>query len=83
MADLKAQIAANETGRQALLKVVDTFGLDVVQAYMPVATLHDLIIEIRALSHGMGFFTREFDHLAELSGREAETAIAERQAAHG
>ncbi|KRS17656.1 hydantoinase B/oxoprolinase family protein [Roseovarius indicus] len=34
MADLKAQIAANETGRQALLKVVDTFGLDVVQAYM-------------------------------------------------
>ena len=34
MADLKAQIAANETGRQALLKVVDTFDLDVVQAYM-------------------------------------------------
>ena len=58
-------------------------GWDEVQAYMPVATLHDLIIEIRALSHGMGFFTREFDHLAELSGREAETAIAERQAAHG
>ncbi|MHA7850880.1 hydantoinase B/oxoprolinase family protein [Roseovarius sp.] len=34
MADLKAQIAANETGRQALLKVVETYGLDVVQAYM-------------------------------------------------
>ena len=34
MADLKAQIAANETGRQALLKVVDNFGLDVVRAYM-------------------------------------------------
>ena len=34
MADLKAQIAANETGRQELLKVVDNFGLDVVQAYM-------------------------------------------------
>ncbi|MEO0751464.1 MAG: hydantoinase B/oxoprolinase family protein [Pseudomonadota bacterium] len=34
MADLKAQIAANETGRQELLKVVETFGLDVVQAYM-------------------------------------------------
>ena len=58
-------------------------GWDEVQAYMPVAMLHDLIIEIRALSNGMGFFTREFDHLIELSGREAETAIAERQAAHG
>ena len=34
MADLKAQIAANETGRQELLKVVDQFGLDVVCAYM-------------------------------------------------
>jgi len=33
-ADLKAQIAANETGRQQLLKVVDNYGLDVVQAYM-------------------------------------------------
>ncbi|MBZ0123140.1 MAG: hydantoinase B/oxoprolinase family protein, partial [Roseovarius sp.] len=34
MADLKAQIAANETGRQEMLKVVDQFGLDVVRAYM-------------------------------------------------
>lgn len=34
MADLKAQVAANETGRQELLKVVENFGLDVVQAYM-------------------------------------------------
>ena len=34
MADLKAQVAANETGRQALLEVVDNFGLDVVLAYM-------------------------------------------------
>ncbi len=33
MADLKAQVAANETGRQELLKVVDQFGLDVVRAY--------------------------------------------------
>ena len=34
MADLKAQVAANETGRQALLKVCDQYGLDVVTAYM-------------------------------------------------
>ncbi|MEO3413376.1 hydantoinase B/oxoprolinase family protein [Roseovarius sp. CAU 1744] len=34
MADLKAQVAANETGRQELLKVVDNYGLDVVRAYM-------------------------------------------------
>ncbi len=34
LADLKAQVAANETGRQALLKVVAHYGLDVVTAYM-------------------------------------------------
>jgi len=34
IADLKAQIAANEKGVQELRKMVDQFGLDVVQAYM-------------------------------------------------
>ncbi len=34
MADLKAQIAANEKGVQELRRMVDQFGLDVVNAYM-------------------------------------------------
>ncbi len=34
LADLKAQIAANEKGREELLRMVNQFGLDVVQAYM-------------------------------------------------
>ncbi len=34
IADLKAQIAANEKGVQELFGMVDHFGLDVVQAYM-------------------------------------------------
>lgn len=34
MADLKAQIAANETGRQELLRVVATHGAETVAAYM-------------------------------------------------
>ena len=34
VADLRAQIAANEKGVQELLKMVDHFGLDVVRAYM-------------------------------------------------
>jgi len=34
MADLNAQIAANEKGVQELRKMVEQFGLDVVQAYM-------------------------------------------------
>ncbi|OYU19780.1 MAG: 5-oxoprolinase [Rhodobacteraceae bacterium PARR1] len=34
MADLKAQIAANETGRRELLRVVAAYGAEVVSAYM-------------------------------------------------
>jgi 5-oxoprolinase (ATP-hydrolysing) len=34
LADLKAQIAANETGRRELLRMVGRHGLDVVHAYM-------------------------------------------------
>ncbi|MBB93351.1 MAG: 5-oxoprolinase [Rhodobacteraceae bacterium] len=34
LADLQAQVAANETGRQALLDVVEQYGLDTVRAYM-------------------------------------------------
>jgi len=34
LADLRAQVAANEKGREELVKMVRHFGLDVVQAYM-------------------------------------------------
>ncbi|MFG1302018.1 hydantoinase B/oxoprolinase family protein [Xanthobacter sp. V3C-3] len=34
VADLKAQIAANEKGVRELMKMIDAFGLDVVEAYM-------------------------------------------------
>jgi 5-oxoprolinase (ATP-hydrolysing) len=34
LADLRAQVAANEKGREELIKMVQYFGLDVVRAYM-------------------------------------------------
>ena len=34
IADLKAQVAANERGQQELLKMIAQFGMEVVQAYM-------------------------------------------------
>src|SRR5690606_25378239 len=34
LADLRAQVAANEKGREELLRMVEQFGLDVVRAYM-------------------------------------------------
>jgi elongation factor G len=47
-------------------------GWDTVEAFLPEAERHDLIAEIRALTQGLGTFEAAFDHMAELSGREAE-----------
>lgn len=44
-------------------------GWDEVQALVPEAELHDLIIELRSQTMGLGTYTRRFDHLAETRGR--------------
>lgn len=40
-------------------------GWDEVQALVPEAELHELIIELRSQTLGLGSYTRRFDHLAE------------------
>jgi elongation factor G len=52
-------------------------GWDVVTAYMPQSELHDLIIELRSITLGVGSYTDNFDHLQELTGRLAERVLAE------
>ena len=56
-------------------------GWDEVGAFMPQSELHDLIIELRSLSQGVGTFEWEFDHLTELAGREADMVIEARREA--
>jgi elongation factor G len=56
-------------------------GWDEVNAYMPQSELHDLIIELRSLTMGVGSFQWRFDHLQELTGRVADKIVEERQAA--
>ncbi len=53
-------------------------GWDVVKAQLPRSELHDLIVELRSLTLGVGSFARQFDHMAELSGRPAEKVIQSR-----
>jgi len=56
-------------------------GWDTVQAEIPQAELHDLIVEIRSLTQGVGTFEQEFDHLAELVGKLAAGVVSSRAAA--
>lgn len=56
-------------------------GWDTVTANMPSSEIHDLIIELRSLTQGVGTYRAEFDHLQELQGRIAEDVVAQRAAA--
>jgi elongation factor G len=53
-------------------------GWDVVTAQIPRAELHDLIVELRSVTLGVGTYGERFDHLQELTGKLAERAIAGR-----
>jgi elongation factor G len=51
-------------------------GWDEVSAMLPQAEMHDLIIELRSATQGVGTFDWSFDHLAELTGKPAEKIVA-------
>ena len=53
-------------------------GWDEVKVQMPQSEMHDLIIDLRSMTMGVGTFSRTFDHLQEFSGREAEKVVEER-----
>ncbi|MGH6934536.1 MAG: elongation factor G [Dongiaceae bacterium] len=56
-------------------------GWDEVNAYLPQSELHDMIIELRSLTMGVGTFSWRFDHLQELTGRLADKIVEQRLAA--
>ncbi len=47
------------------------FGWDSIRAYIPEDELHDLIIEIRSATQGLGELEFAFDHMAEVTGKAA------------
>ncbi|MGB2731209.1 MAG: elongation factor G, partial [Methylovirgula sp.] len=49
-------------------------GWDDVEALVPGAELHDLILQLRADTQGLGSYTHRFDHLAESRGKPGEKA---------
>ncbi len=52
-------------------------GWDEVACYMPQAEVHDLVLELRSLTQGVGTLTFAFDHLQEITGKLADRVIGE------
>jgi elongation factor G len=55
-------------------------GGDQVAVQIPQSEMHDLIIALRSLTLGVGTFEWKFDHLQELSGKLADTVVAQHAA---
>ncbi len=50
-------------------------GWDATRAQIPQGEMHDLIVSLRSLSQGTGFFEWTFDHLQEVPDRLAQTIV--------
>src|SRR3954471_1965122 len=75
-----AKINAILSGRRGQILGFDTRegwpGWDRVRAMMPEAEIGELIVELRSATAGAGGFTRQFDRMAEVTGRAADQIIA-------
>ncbi len=82
--DATARINQIITGRRGQILGFDARpgwdGWDLVQAHMPEAEMQNLIIELRSATAGVGTYTANFDHLAELTGKIAEQVLASHSA---
>ncbi|MCS6780747.1 MAG: elongation factor G [Geminicoccaceae bacterium] len=50
-------------------------GWDAIKAHIPQGEMHDLIVSLRSLSQGTGFFEWSFDHLQEVPDRLAQAIV--------
>jgi elongation factor G len=52
-------------------------GWDRIAVHIPQAEIHDLIVTLRSLTQGVGFFDSRFDHLSPVPDRLAEAVVAQ------
>ena len=78
--DATAKINAILSARRGQILGFDTRenwpGWDCVRATMPEAEIGDLIVELRSATAGAGSFSRQFDRMAEVTGRTADQIVA-------
>nr|WP_321524858.1 elongation factor G [uncultured Cohaesibacter sp.] len=83
--DVTAKVNTIVAGRRGQLMGYDARpgweGWDVVESLMPQSEIGDLIIELRSISAGVASFVATFDHMQELTGRQADLVLEGAKAA--
>ena len=78
--DATAKVNAILSARRGQILGFDTregwSGWDTVRSMMPESEIGDLIIELRSATAGAGTFSRQLDHMAEVTGRTADQIVA-------
>ena len=77
--DVTAKVNTIVAGRRGQLMGYDARpgweGWDVVESLMPQSEISNLIIELRSISAGVATYEASFDHMQELTGRQADLVI--------
>ncbi|MGL6280833.1 MAG: elongation factor G, partial [Microcoleaceae cyanobacterium] len=78
--DFTSKVLQLITGRRGQIlgydPMTDWKSWDKVSAYIPMAEMQDLIVELRSLTVGVGYFNWQFDHLQEIPDKMAERILA-------
>lgn len=85
--DVTAKVNTIVSGRRGQLLGFDARpdweGWDIVESLMPQSEIGDLIIELRSISAGVASFEASFDHMQELTGRQADLVLEAAKAKEG
>jgi elongation factor G len=73
-------LVSSRRGQSLGLETQESGGWDEITVQLPQSEVHDLIVELRSLSMGVGTYTWKFDHLQELTGRLADDVVTTRNA---
>lgn len=73
-------LVSSRRGQILGLETQESGGWDEITVQLPQSEVHDLIVELRSLSMGVGTYTWKFDHLQELTGRLADDVVTTRNA---
>jgi elongation factor G len=74
-----SRITSFMAGRRGQILGYDTRdgwpGWDRIEVYLPQSERHDLIVELRSVTQGLGSYRAEFSHLQEVTGRVADEIV--------
>ena len=74
-----SRITSSISGRRGQILGYDTRedwpGWDRIEVYLPQSERHDLIVELRSVTQGLGDYRAEFSHMQEIAGRVADDIV--------